>query len=112
MEIRTKELDQLLAAERDANRLHEQRCTELAAFLVDHRKLKHSWRTALTECNDKYEASCLANAALGAENQRLRTKLLRQQPAPRAEANVQYGEGRNVIYVTAGGGSGDGGDRS
>lgn len=104
MEIRTRELDQLLTAERDANRLNEVRCTELTAFLADHRKLKHSWRNALTECNDKYEASCLANGTLGAENLRLRTKLLRQ---PHAEANVQYGDGRNVIYVTTGG-SGDG----
>lgn len=112
MEVHTKELDQLLTTERDANRLHEESFTEMAAFLDSLRKLNLQWRTELTECSNKYEAICMENGTLKAENHQLRAKLARQQQQEQ-QANAQQAHyGNNVLYMTVAGGSGDGDDIS
>lgn len=134
MEIRERELAQLLAAEREQNALHEQRATELSTFLDEHRRLKGGWRDALTECNDKLEAQCHEAARLLVENRQLRGRLERAERRQQQQqqsffggsaagdataANVvdagaepqlascyRIGRGNNVMFVTGGGRSG------
>lgn len=94
MEIRIQELDQLFENEREANRLNDERCADLTAFLTQHRKLKHSWKSTVQDINEKYLACCQSNDSLTTENKRLRSKLSRMPQ------DLQYGDGHNIIVVT------------